>query len=160
MALPEYYATLRRGSTGPDVSMVQTWLSGLPRATWPCLQNLTVDGNYGSSTEQAVRFFQSGSNLNPDGVVGRQTWNALYAAYAAANGEGEQYPGTAMRSGHSGATVRSVQARLNARGAALTLDGNYGGKTVSAVQTFQRASRLTADGVVGRQTWNALYAAT
>lgn len=160
MAMPAYYATLRRGSAGPDVSLVQTWLGGLPRATWPCLQNLAVDGKFGSGTEQAVRFFQSGTGLNPDGVVGRQTWDALYAAYAAAHGEGEQYPGTAMRSGNSGATVRSLQTRLNTKGAALTLDGSYGSKTVSAVQTFQRANRLTADGVVGRQTWNALYAGT
>ena len=35
----------------------------------------------------------------------------------------------------------------------LTVDGVFGPRMVSTVKTFQRQFNLTADGVVGRQTW-------
>lgn len=38
----------------------------------------------------------------------------------------------------------------------VTVDGSYGAATVSAVTTFQSLFGLTADGVVGRSTWNKL----
>jgi peptidoglycan hydrolase-like protein with peptidoglycan-binding domain len=53
-------------------------------------------------------------------------------------------------------TVRSLQYLLDARGAKVTVDGVFGAKTKAAVVAFQRAHHLTADGVVGKQTWGAL----
>ena len=29
MAIPAYYSLIRRGSSGPDVALVQTWLNGI-----------------------------------------------------------------------------------------------------------------------------------
>ena len=29
MAIPAYYSLLQRGSSGPDVALVQTWLNGV-----------------------------------------------------------------------------------------------------------------------------------
>ena len=37
-----------------------------------------------------------------------------------------------------------------------TIDGNFGPNTENAVKRFQINNRLTADGVVGRDTWSAL----
>ena len=35
MAIPAYYSLLHRGSSGPDVALVQTWLNGVRDAcTW------------------------------------------------------------------------------------------------------------------------------
>ena len=35
MAIPGYYSLLQRGSSGPDVALVQTWLNGVRDAcTW------------------------------------------------------------------------------------------------------------------------------
>ena len=30
MAIPAYYSLIQRGSSGPDVALVQTWLNGEP----------------------------------------------------------------------------------------------------------------------------------
>lgn len=51
------------------------------------------------------------------------------------------------------ATVRSLQYLLNARGAKLTVDGQFGAKTKTAVIVFQKSRGLTATGVVTAPTW-------
>ena len=42
---------------------------------------------------------------------------------------------------------------------AVTVDGQYGSGTASAVKAFQSAVGLSADGMTGSSTWNALGAA-
>jgi peptidoglycan hydrolase-like protein with peptidoglycan-binding domain len=39
----------------------------------------------------------------------------------------------------------------------ISIDGNFGPQTFSAVECFQRAKGLSVDGIVGPQTWGALY---
>ena len=35
MAIPAYYSLIQRGSSGPDVALVQTWLNGIrDSCTW------------------------------------------------------------------------------------------------------------------------------
>jgi peptidoglycan hydrolase-like protein with peptidoglycan-binding domain len=53
-------------------------------------------------------------------------------------------------------TVRSLQYLLNARGAKLAVDGQFGPKTKAAVIAFQRSHGLVASGVVGAGTWRSL----
>ena len=56
MAIPAYYSLLHRGSSGPDVALVQTWLNGVRDAcTWH--DPLKADGKFGLSTENAVKEF-------------------------------------------------------------------------------------------------------
>ena len=154
---------LRRGSTGSSVGQVQFWLSDLAQFD-SSLVRVSVDGSYGAATERAVRAFQQKQNLTADGVVGQTTWNALYAAWVDAQSDlgGTAWPGTALRRGDTGMEVRLVQfwLRLAADNYSalrtVTVDGSYGAATVSAVTTFQSLFGLTADGVVGRSTWNKL----
>ena len=154
---------LRRGSTGSSVEQVQFWLSDLAQFD-SSLVNVTVDGSYGAATERAVRAFQQKQSLTADGVVGQSTWNALYAAWVDAQSDlgGTAWPGTALRRGDKGLEVRLVQfwLRLAADNYSalrtVTVDGSFGTATVSAVEAFQRLFGLSADGVVGRSTWNKL----
>ena len=154
---------LRRGSTGSSVEQVQFWLSDLAQFD-SSLVRVTVDGSYGAATERAVRAFQQKQSLTADGAVGQRTWNALYTAWVDAQSDlgGTAWPGTALRRGSVGMEVRLVQfwLRLAADNYSalrtVTVDGSYGAATVSAVEAFQTLFGLTADGVVGRSTWNKL----
>ena len=156
---------LRTGSTGSAVEQVQFWLNTLAQYE-SAIPSLAVDGSYGAATASAVRAFQRRYGLTVDGVVGRETWNAIYNEFRSIqsdNGTPNAYPGTALREGASGQNVRLVQfwlkiahtvySRLND----ITVDGRFGAATTAAVKRFQTYFGLTSDGVVGRTTWNKLY---
>ena len=156
MAIPAYYSLIRRGSSGPDVALVQTWLNGIrDSCSWHAA--LTVDGKFGANAEKAVREFQLRYGLKEDGKVGANTWNVLYTRYTAKHGLNVPYPGIVLRSGASGGTVRLVQQKLNSLGERLNADGRYGAATAAAVQRFQRRNGLAADGSVGQATWEKLF---
>lgn len=154
---------LKRGSTGSEVEQVQFWLSELAQFN-SALPDLTVDGNFGAATERAVKVFQQEQGLTADGVVGQATWEALYAAWLDMQSDlgGTAWPGIVLRRGDTGMEVRLVQfwLRLAAENysalAAVSVDGNFGAATQRAVTGFQSLFGLTADGLVGRATWNKL----
>ncbi len=58
--------------------------------------------------------------------------------------------------GTSGLSVRILQRLLLANGYPISIDGNFGALTETAVKAFQSNRNLTIDGVVGQQTWQQL----
>jgi GH25 family lysozyme M1 (1,4-beta-N-acetylmuramidase) len=64
-----------------------------------------------------------------------------------------------LAQGQSGRQVTAVQYLLTAQGASLTVDGVFGPATATAVRAFQSGHGLSADGVVGTGTWQALAVA-
>ena len=156
---------LRTGSTGSAVEQLQFWLNTLAQYE-SSIPSLTVDGVYGTGTANAVRAFQRKYGLTVDGVVGRATWTEVYDQFRSIqsdNGTPNAYPGTALREGASGQNVRLVQFWLKIARTVypslsnVTVDGRFGSATAAAVRRFQRYFGLTADGVVGRTTWQKLY---
>ncbi len=71
----------------------------------------------------------------------------------------QSYPGTPLRQGSRGAAVFTLQRQLNRITkdypflGKLTVDGVFGSRMAATVRAFQKQFNLTADGVVGRQTW-------
>ena len=68
--------------------------------------------------------------------------------------------GPSIRSGSAGSDVRRLQ-RLLVEMKILSferIDGNFGSATEAAVKDFQSGNGLSADGIVGPQTWSKLPA--
>ena len=62
-----------------------------------------------------------------------------------------------LRRGSTGSAVQDLQTRLQASGfGAGSVNGIFDSLTETAVRSFQQARGLTADGIVGPQTWGAL----
>lgn len=122
--------------------------------------SLTADGVFGSGTLSAVRTFQSESGIAVDGIVGPNTKNALYDNAAGLPGpinlNSPQCPAD-ISQGDSGGCVTELQNLLDDHGANIAIDGSFGPATQAAVQSFQSSTGLTADGIVGPNTKNALY---
>ncbi|MBO5797944.1 MAG: peptidoglycan-binding protein [Clostridia bacterium] len=168
---------LSLGSTGEDVQLKQIQLNRISQ-NYPAIPKIPVtDGLFDTATERAVRAYQRIFNLTEDGVIGNATWNSISYLYAAVkrlgelNSEGitlselpQQRP-QILREGDSGDEVRVLQYYLAVVGnfyneiPPLTLTGVYDAATVAAVRAFQQLNGLTVDGIVGLQTWNALYRA-
>lgn len=69
-------------------------------------------------------------------------------------------PEPVLRTGSRGDEVVSLQTRLLQLGYyADEIDGQFGGKTKTAVIDFQKANGLDADGMVGAETKALLYSA-
>ncbi|MBU7597888.1 peptidoglycan-binding protein [Streptomyces sp. P38-E01] len=65
-----------------------------------------------------------------------------------------------LNEGSSGEAVRQLQIRVAGypgHGGDIAIDGQYGPATKAAVQRFQSAYGLGADGVAGPQTFNKIY---
>ena len=77
----------------------------------------------------------------------------------------ESYPGSPLRLGSTGTSVRIIQRQLDRIAKDYpafgkpTVNGTFDATTQSSVKAFQKYFSLTADGVVGQATWDALYAA-
>jgi peptidoglycan hydrolase-like protein with peptidoglycan-binding domain len=119
-----------------------------------------VDGNFGPLTLAAVRSFQSSHGLAVDGIVGPNTKAALDGVSS-----GVPAPITPLTSsrcpnyiteGEIDGCVTELQQLLNAHGASLAVDGDFGPLTLAAVESFQSSHGLSVDGIVGPNTKAAL----
>lgn len=130
----------RLGDEGKAVSDIQDRLSALgyeaddPR------------GEFGEQTGAAVRSFQRDRGLDADGILGPDTWRALYeAGYRL--GDRLMFMRRPMIRGED---VAELQSRLNSLGFdAGKADGVFGPDTEAAVIEFQHNRNLAEDGKVG-----------
>jgi peptidoglycan hydrolase-like protein with peptidoglycan-binding domain len=141
MAVPK---TIRKGDKGPEVVLAQYELCRTLFLSGPD----DVDGDFGPRTDGAVRQYQQGRGLAVDGVVGPQTWAKMLSEHP--------IPPT-LAQGSSGPVVSRLQDFLNVANPpaspALDVDGQYGPKTKAAVEAYQAAHNVPADGIVGDKTW-------
>jgi peptidoglycan hydrolase-like protein with peptidoglycan-binding domain len=130
-----FYPTQRLGNRGVDVLAIQYLLQHHG-------QSVPTDGTFGSTTDTAVRAFQSARGLGVDGIVGPQSWGALVVT---------------LRSGSTGTAVRALQVQLNKkRRISLAVNGTFDTATRDAVVAFQTHAGIGADGIAGPITWTNL----
>ncbi len=165
---------LRVGSRGRSVAQIQTALNRISQ-NFPAVPKLSVDGIFGSVTENAVRIFQRVFGLAEDGVVGRQTWYAVERVYAGVlrlselrslglryEDLGWEFP-EPLRLGDRGDKVRQLQymlavvAQFVQEVPSIAVDGIFGQQTRDAVSAFQRYQGWPVTGDADDRTWDALY---
>ena len=139
------WVTVKAGRTGPLARTVQYLLNAQGYA-------ISIDGNVGSQTTDAIKVFQTDNGLTVDGIVGNQTWPLLIVEVA---------------QGDSGDAVSAAQDQLALRDLPqcrnLTVDGDFGSLTYAAVRAFQTYIKdnqaalvdepVVVDGIVGVNTW-------
>ena len=168
---------LRLGTSGNDVKTIQLQLNRIAD-NYPAIPKIpNPDGVFNVATENAVRAFQRVFNLTQDGIVGKSTWYQLKYIYNGVKRLNEltsegltleevtrPFP-SVLREGASGVDVRTLQYYLDVIAyftdavPDIMQDGVFGPATTAAVQAFQQLAGLSADGVVGRQTWLRLQQA-
>lgn len=168
---------LSLGSVGEDVLRIQIELNRI-RQDYPLIPRIEeVNGRFGTETEEAVRTFQDIFNLETDGIVGMATWYKISRIYTAvtdlaeisSEGTGtripDEIPNVTLSIGSQGPEVRLLQYILEYLSyfyptiPQLSVDGYFGQSTENSVIGFQKTFGITADGVVGEETWEKLYAA-
>lgn len=166
---------IQRGSTGPNVVVIQTSLNRISQ-NYPAIPKISaVDGIFGSRTEATVIAFQQIFSLTPDGIVGKATWYELVRLYTAVTSlselrsQGQQFyainwsPPNGLSPGDTGEKVRLLQYMLSVLSSyipsipPLTVDSIYGQATRAAVLAAQRRFGLPETGTVGTQTWDEIY---
>lgn len=167
--------SLRIGSSGDDVRSIQNRLNRIS-VNYPAIPKIAeVNGFFDLNTENAVREFQRIFNLTADGIVGKATWYRIQYIYNnikrlnSLNAEGLtpgdvslQFP-RVLRPGDTGTGVDVIQFLLNYVAqfeneiAPFDQSGVYDQATQNAVTAFQRLYGLNTDGIVGEETYSALY---
>jgi len=136
------YPIIKQGSRGNFVRILQYLLNGFGA-------NISVDGVFGGGTLRAVNQFQQNNGLTVDGIVGRNTWNKLLNLNPSSE---------VLKRGSRSSAVEYLQRLLLSFLYPISnIDGIFGPETENAVRAFQQENGLSVDGVVGRNTWQALF---
>jgi peptidoglycan hydrolase-like protein with peptidoglycan-binding domain len=102
-----------------------------------------VTGFFDDATEEAARALEQETNIPPDGIVGRVTWQQLAAP---------------IRRGDSGPAVLAAEELLQLAGFDITPDDRFTNGTQDLVVQFQQRQGLPVDGIVDIDTWRVLLA--
>ena len=129
--------------TGDDkIRSIQNWLNNNYDT------NITEDGLYGSQTKKALvkglqteLNIQFGVELVVDGIFGNQTKAACRN----------------VKQGAEGNITKIIQSMLYCKKYYLGIDGIFGNETTNVVKNYQADNKLSADGIVGKNTFESLF---
>ena len=166
----EYPGVLRNGSSGTAVRELQFYLY-LMSAYESSIPAIGIDGQFGASTEAAVRAYQRFAGLTVDGIVGRTTWNSLYDKASTLRASGPvvtlkrlPYPGTPLTVGSSGSAVLYYSLLLQRIAYYFDsvenppLSDQYTDETAAATRSAQALLDLPQTGTADADTWTAVEA--
>jgi N-acetylmuramoyl-L-alanine amidase len=131
------------GASGDHVRDLQQRLTSLG------FQPGQADGDFGSTSEVAVRVFQESRGLDVDGICGPDTWSAVVEA-GHRLGDRLLYLHSPMLRGDDIADLQQQLASLGFDPGRV--DSILGPETGGAVAEFQRNTGLVSDGICGPET--------
>lgn len=121
--------TLKKGTKNEYVKALQYILE------------IDADGIFGKNTYNAVIAYQKSKKLSADGIVGKNTYNAIVA------------DAPIIKVGSTGKWVNVLECLLQT----MTQDGVFRADEKAHVKTYQTTAGLSVDGIVGKNTWSALF---
>lgn len=155
---------LRMGDSGIAVNKIQAYLNMFQRAGY-IQSRVAQDGLFGPRTQTAVREFQAYARLNPDGIIGSLTWDAIFDTLKRMQVQTNIPVASAsyyLSTGNYGIEVWKMQEYLNEIAdknpcmKKVVVDGEYGNAMRIAVQQFQYLYDLVIDGIIGKATWDEI----
>ncbi|HET9141534.1 peptidoglycan-binding protein [Actinophytocola sp.] len=119
--------------------------------------SLTGTGYYGPLTLAAVKDFQRKHGINPSGIVGSRTWQALVGSKAVGLTTPRPAPRFSVYPGERDRVkVGTLLGYLGRTYGYGDSDTWYGPAMQQQVKRFQKANGIKASGIVGAKTWAAL----
>ncbi len=163
-----YNEDLKIGMQSSEVAALQYYLAVIG-AYYAAVEPVEITGYFGEQTERSVKSFQRVFGLPQTGELDRATRNDIYRAYQGIaetvtpnNTKVALYPGTVLREGISGDSVKIMQEYLTlinqtySNIPAVSNTGYFGPVTRQSVTAFQRQFGLNPTGVVGAVTWDKI----
>ncbi len=166
----QYERELSRGDTGSEVANVQYLLSYLAEF-YNTIPQISIDGDFGAATEDAVKSFQRTFELPITGTVDLATWDILYRTYIGfveaippkyIEGNVIPYGGVPLRLGSESDSVRVLQEYINyiaqfyGEISDVNVTGYFGPQTEAAVKALQALFGIEQSGTVAAPTWEAI----
>lgn len=121
--LAELMPVIGQGDKGKAVGVAQAILGGLE-----------LDSSFGPKTNASTIAFQKKKKLTQDGIIGKNTWTALFTAI---KGGADKLP--VLKCGSSGKSVTALQVMLGG----LEKDGSFGPKTEARLKAVTGKTTTT-----------------
>lgn len=162
--------TYLEGDVRPTVELIQYALN-VVAAFNPAISQIAITGYFDEQTRNAVIEFQKTVNLEPTGVVDRETYEALatnmFSILDTLPSESVylptlRWPGEAYTIGADAPPVYLLQEMLSYISLIIPMiphfepTGVYDEATQQAVREFQRLQNLEPTGITDEQTWNSI----
>ncbi len=166
-----YGETLQIGDTGPYIRPLNYLLNFLSYFDTD-IPKLNLSGEeFTEDTKEVVIAFQTSNNIEADGIVDKNTWNALVTSYNRTKGlipeeylyyEDKLYPGIFLSLGMTGDDILNLQNFLyiicekTHQIPGVRVNGTFDELTEESIKAIQKRYNLPENGVVGPATWQKI----
>ena len=166
-----YGETLQIGDTGPYIRPLNYLLNFLSYFDTD-IPKLNLSGEeFTEDTKEVVIAFQTSNNIEADGIVDKNTWNALLTSYNQTKGlipeeylyyEDKLYPGIFLSLGMTGDDILNLQDFLyiicekTHQIPGVRVNGTFDELTEESIKAIQKRYNLPENGVVGPATWQKI----
>ena len=166
-----YGETLQLGETGPYIRPLNYLLNFLSYFNQD-IPKLNLSGEeFTENTKEMVIAFQTSNNIEADGIVDKNTWNALVTSYNQTKEsipeeylyyEDKLYPGIFLSRGMTGDDILNLQNFLyiicekTHQIPGVRVNGTFDELTEESIKAIQKRYNLPENGVVGPATWQKI----